>query len=186
MSEEQTPSVLRLRKRHAPGEHDKPTVDDGARLVRAQSVRQAVMAALIVIVLFAVLWSMLSGALNRVYPWMTLLLGILVGLAVRRAGLGLDWRFPAIAGALTIVGAFIGNVVVAASFAAAELETSTFDVLRSMSSFTMPTFFNEVITYADIIFSAFAAMIAAFYAKRRLDRRQFHALRLWEERDGED
>ncbi len=183
MSEEETPSVLRLRKRHSPGEHATPTADDGARLVRAQSVRQAVMAALIVVTLFAILWSMLSGALNRVYPWMTLLLGMLVGLAVRRAGLGLDWRFPTIAAVFTIFGAIGGNIVVAASFAADELGTSTFDVLRSMSSYTLPTFFAEVFTWADIIYAGFASLIAGFYAKRRLNRRQYHAYRLWGDRD---
>ena len=104
MSEEETESVLRLRKRHSPGKHAKPTIEDGAKLVRAQSVRQAVTASLIVIILFAILWSMLSGAFGEIYPWMTLLLGILVGLAVRRAGLGLDWRFPTIAAVFTMIG----------------------------------------------------------------------------------
>ncbi len=183
MSEEQTPSVLRLRKRHKAGEHAKPTIDDGARLIRAQSVRQAVTASLIVIIVFAVLWSMLSDAMNRIFPWMPLLLGMLVGMAVRRAGLGLDWRFPAIAAAFTILGSFLGNIVIAASVAAEGLGTTTLDVLFNMSSFTLPTYFDEKVTAADYIYAAFAALVAAFYAKRRLNRRQYHALRLWEERD---
>ncbi len=183
MSEEKTESVLRLRKRHSPGKHAKPTADDGAKLVRAQSVRQALMAGLIVITLFAILWSMLSRALGEIYPWTTLLLGMLVGLTVRRAGLGLDWRFPTIAAVFTIFGAVGGNIVVAASFAADELGTSTLGVLRSMSSYTLPTFFAEVVTYADIIYAAFAALIAAFFAKRRLNRRQYHAFRLWQDRE---
>ncbi len=184
MTDEQTPSVLRLRKRHSPGEHETPTVEDGARLVRAQSLRQALMAALIVVTLFAILWSMLSDALNRIFLWMPLLLGMLVGLAVRRAGLGLDWRFPAVAATFTILGAFIGRVVIAASVAAEQLGTGTLNVILNMSSFTMPTFFAEQVTPADYVYAAFGAMIAGFYAKRRLSRRQFHALRLWEERDG--
>ncbi len=186
MSDEQTQSVLRIRKRHPPGEHETPTVEDGARLIRAQSIRQAVMAALIVITVFTVLWSMLSSALDELFPWMTLLLGILVGLAVRRAGLGLDWRFPAIAAVFTLFGALIGNIVVAATFSARELGTSAFTVLGSMSSFTLPVFFDEVVTPADIIFGGFAAVIAAFYAKRKLSRRQFHALRVWENENGPD
>ena len=186
MSDEQIKSVLRLRKRHDPGEHKTPTVEDGARLVRAQSVRQAVMAALIVVILFAILWSMLSGALNRVYPWMTLLLGMLIGLAVRRAGLGLDWRFPTIAAFFAFLGAVASNIVVAASFSADELGISTIKVLMSMSSYTLPTFFAEVVTYADVIYAAFAALVAAFFAKRRLSRRQYHAYRLWDERKGSD
>ena len=182
MNGEPAPSVRRLRQRRSPGQHATPTAEDGARLVRAQSLRQAVMAASIVVTVFAILWSMLSDALDRIFLWMPLLLGMLVGLAVRRAGLGLDWRFPAIAAAFTAVGAFVGRVVIAASVAAEELGTGTLDVLMNMSSFTMPTFFAEQVTPADYVYAAFGAMIAAFYAKRRLNRRQFHALRLWEER----
>lgn len=183
MSEEQTPSVLRLRKRHKPGEHSTPTMEDGAKLVRAQSVRQAITASLIVVIVFAILWSLLSDAMKRIFPWMPLLLGMLVGLAVRRAGLGLDWRFPAIAATFALLGSFLGRIVISASVAAEELGTGTLTVLMSMSSFTMPTYFAEQVTPADYIYAAFAALIAAFYAKRRLNRRQYHAMRLWEERN---
>ena len=51
-------------------------------------------AGLIIIIVFSVLWAMASTLINRILPWMTVILGILVGLGVRRAGRGLDWRFP--------------------------------------------------------------------------------------------
>jgi hypothetical protein len=177
--------VLRLRKKHLPKARREPTAEDARRLLAAQSVRNAIMASLITIILFSILWAMLSTLINGIYPWMTLIQGILIGLAVRRAGLGLDWRFPAMAAFFAAAGALVGNVVVAAAFTAPELGTSTLTVLRNLTALTWPVFFDEVMTPADVVFALFAAGIAAFYANRRLTREQNLALRIWEENDVE-
>lgn len=173
--------VLRLPKKHAPKVHIEPRPEDGARLVRAQSVRNAITAGLIVVVVFGVLWAMLSTLIGRIFPWMTLILGILIGLAVRRAGRGIDWRFPLIAAVLAVAGSFADNIVVAAAFTAAELEVSTLTVLRAVTAMTWPVFIDEVMTPADLIFTMFSAVIAAFYANHRLTRAEFLALRKWQE-----
>ena len=177
--------VLRLPKRHAPRVTREVTADDGQRLVDAQSVRNAVVAGLIAIVIFCALWSMLSALVDRFFPWLTLLLGLLVGHVVRHAGRGVDWRFPAVAAALAIGGSFAGNVVVAATFTAAELETGTLTILGAVTSMTWPVFFAEVLTPADFVYAAFSAAIAAFYANRRLNRAQYLALRRWREANDE-
>ena len=178
--------VLRLPKRHAPKVTTDVTAADGARLVRAQSVRNAILAGLVAVILFCMLWSMLSTLIGRIFPWLTMLLGLLVGLAVRRAGRGLDWRFPTIAALLAVLGSLSGNILVAASFTAAELGTGTLTVLGSVTSMTWPVFFAEVMTPADLVYALFAAAIAAFYANRRLARAEFLALRKWENQHGND
>ena len=172
--------VLRLPKRHA-GKTAETVPADGARLVREQSLSHALYAGLIVVILFSVLWAMGSTLSNRIFPWMTLVLGVLVGLAVRRAGKGLDWRFPVLAGAITLFGSLISNIVVAAAFTAEALETSPLMVLRAVTSMTWPVFFGEALSSADAVYALFAAAIAAFYANRRLSRSQFHALRTWQQ-----
>lgn len=173
--------VLRLRKKHAPGDHERPTAADGARLVAAQSLPQAVVAGLIAIVIFSILWLMVTSAFGRILPWMTLLLGVGLGLVVRRAGQGLDWRFPLIAAVLAIGGSIVGNIVIAAANTAGEFETSIFRILASVTTMTWPVFFDEVMTAADFIFSAFSGGLAAYYANRRLSRRQYQAIRVWQE-----
>lgn len=185
MSDDKT-DVLRLPKKHASKIRVRPSPQDGARLVKAQSVRDALMAGLIVIILFSALWAMASTLINRMFPWLTLLLGMLIGLVVRRAGRGLDWRFPTLAAILAIVGAFVGNVVVAAAFTASEFDTGTLTILRAVTSMTWPVFFDEVMTPADAIYALFAAAIAAFYANRRLSRSEFLALRIWEQQQNND
>ncbi len=173
--------ILRLRKKHAPSTQAPPTADDGARLVAAQSLGYASIAAIVVIVLFAMLWASLSVAFGRVFPWMTLLLGVLVGLAVRRGGHGLTWRFPLLAAALALTGSIVANVVVAAAYTAGEFDTGTLTILTHVTTMTWPVFFAEVMTAADLVFAFTSAGLAAYYANRRLNRREFRALRLWQE-----
>ncbi len=175
-------SVLRLRKKHT-GVATNRSAADGGQLVRDQSLRNAFYAGFIVVIVFSVVWALASTLSNRIWPWLTIVLGILVGLAVRRAGRGIDWRFPVLAAALAVVGALIGNIVVAAAFTARVLETSTFAILRAVTSMTWPVFFAEALSPADVIYALFGAAVAAFYANRRLNRADFLALRKWEQRD---
>jgi hypothetical protein len=172
--------VLRLRKKHT-GAKSRLSSADGGRLFRQQSLPNAIYAGLIVVIVFSILWAMTSTLLNRIFPWMTVVLGFLVGLTVRRAGRGLDWRFPVLAAAITLIGALVSNVVVAAAFTAAALGTSTFTVLRAVTSLTWPVFFDEAISAADVVFALFGAAIAAFYANRRLSRAEFLAFRKWQQ-----
>ena len=179
MTEEQPKQVLRLPKRHSREHAAPPDPAVGARLVRAQSPRGAILAALLAVIAFSVVWVMLSTAMGRLFPWMTVVQGLIVGLAVRRAGRGLDWRFPVIAAVVAVAGAVAGNVIVAAAFTAAEYDTGTLTVLRAATSFTWPVFFDEVMTPADAIYALAAAGVAAFYANRRLSRHQYASYRAW-------
>jgi len=169
-------SVFRLPKRHKGAvAHSGPEL--GGQLMDQQSLPNALYAGLIIIIVFSALWATASTLLDRILPWMTLILGILVGLGVRRAGRGLDWRFPALAAALAVSGSLISNIVVAAAFTAAALDTTTLHILRAVTSMTWPVFFSEVLSTADVIFGLSAGALAAFYANRRLTRAEFHALR---------
>lgn len=181
MTEEPDPQVLRLRKRHAPGGHETPVAADGERLHRSQSLPDAFMGGTIVVVVFVVIWSMFTTSMGRIFPWMTVILGVAVGLAVRRAGQGFDWRFPVLATALTILGSVAGKVVIAAGTTASEFGITTVAVLRSVTIYTWPVFFSESMTAVDWIFAAIASVAAVWFARRRLNRRDYQAVRIWRE-----
>ena len=184
MSEEQRKQVLRLPKRHSREGAGRPDPEAGSRLVRAQSLRRAAIAAVLAVIGFGAIWVLLSTALDRLFPWMTVVQGAIVGLAVRRAGRGLDWRFPTVAAIAAVLGALVGNVLVAASFTAAEFGTGILTVLRAATSFTWPVFFEEVMTPADVIYGLAAAAVAAYYANRRLTRDQYASYRAWQQAAG--
>ena len=173
---DQIKSVFRLPKRHA-GATAHSTPELGGQLVNEQSLSNAFFAGLIIIIVFSILWAMASTLINRILPWMTAILGILIGLGVRRAGRGLDWRFPVLAAVLAVFGALLSNVVVAAAFTAAALDTSTLHVLRAVTAMTWPVFFDEALSAVDAVYGLVAAALAAFYANRRLTRAEFHAVR---------
>lgn len=173
-------SIARMPKRHRGAAHEADQVDV-RKLLGAQSLRDAVVAGLIVIILFSVLLAMLSTLIGKAIPLMSILLGIAMGLVIRRAGRGLDWRFPALAAALTLAGSLASTVVVGAAFSAEDLGVSTFEVLRGVTTMTWPVFFDEKVASADIIYALFAAAIAAYYANRRLARSEYSALRKWRE-----
>ena len=179
MTAGKTPQPLRLRKKHGEGQRPEATAADGARLVRAQSLRNAIMAGLIVIVVFCLLWIATASLTGRVFAWMTVVLGYLLGLAIRHAGRGVDWRFPALAAAFALVGSVLSNVVLAASTTAAEFGTGTLDILRAVTSMTWPVFFEEVWNIGDSFYAALSAGLAAFIAPRKLSRHEFYALRVW-------
>lgn len=181
MSSAPDKSVLRLRKRHGSGEGVLATAADGQRLVNAQSMRNAVVAGMIAIILFSFFWVTLSDLLNKVFPWFTIVLGIFLGYAIRMTGRGLDWRFPVLAAGLALAGSLLANIVVAASVTADAEGTGTLHVLQSVTALTWPVFFDEVLTVADGFYAVVAAGFAAFYANRKLTRTQYYALRRWRE-----
>jgi len=174
-----TPSPLRLRKRHGSGTSKDVTSADAGRLVHAQSVRNAFIASLVAIILFSVFWIALTELTNRFFPWATVVLGFLIGHSIRLAGRGIDWRFPVLAAVMTIFGALAANVILAASVTAEGLGVGTLQLLRAVTSMTWPVFFSEVLTIADFFFAVIGSGLAAFYSNRRLTRNEYLALRLW-------
>ena len=104
MTAGKNPQPLRLKKKHGEGQRPDATAADGAQLMRAQSLRNAIMAGLIVIVVFCVLWIITASLTGRVFAWMTVVLGYLLGLAIRHAGRGIDWRFPTLAAVFAVGG----------------------------------------------------------------------------------
>ncbi len=184
MSDVQNP--LRLRKKHGTGAHKNVTAAGGRRLVAAQSIRNAIVAGLITIILFSLIWVVLSELTNRIFPWLTVALGFLLGSSIRLAGRGIDWRFPLIAAVLAASGSLIANIVVAASVTAEGFGTGTIQILQAVTSMTWPVFFDEVLTIADGVYASVASALAAFYANRRLSRSEYHALRLWREEQDND
>ena len=185
MSKVNNPNPLRLKKKHGSGAQRDATAADGRRLVQAQSMRGAIVAALLVILVFSIVWVALTALANQVFPWLTVVLGFLLGNAVRLAGRGVTWTYPAVAAVLAIFGALVANIVVAASVTAEGLGTGTLHILQAVTTMTWPVFFDEVMNIADAFYAVVAGGVAAFFSSRRLTRVQYFALRLWQqERNG--
>jgi hypothetical protein len=104
--------------------------------------------------------------------------GVAIGLAVRRWGRGFDWRFPTLAASCSLLAAYVGNFMIAAHTSAGELGTSTANVVFNITGWTLDVFFAELITPADHIFALYGAVLAAYFAGRKVTRREAYALRI--------
>jgi len=150
---------------------------DAREVVESQSIRGALSAAVVIMVVTIATWMSLADLFDRVFPWFVVPQGALMGVAVRRWGRGFDWRFPVIAAAASVLAAYLGNFFLAADASAAEFDTGLLRIVTSVTAWTYRTFFEEALTAADHIFAICSAMLAAFLSNRQLSRAEVHALR---------
>jgi hypothetical protein len=170
--------MFRLRQKHSRKQPGRLTPVDADALVRAQSVKRALLAAFSAVVIFTSVWMWVAAVTGKFFPWFAVLQGALTGVAVQRLGRGLDWRFPTIAGIAAVLGSFAGGFFVALSTTGAELQAGAFSILSGLTTMTWEIYFDEVVTPVDYIYAFCAASVAIFYANRRLNRHEELALRL--------
>lgn len=169
---------MRLNQKHSQYLYEERRELDAGQVIATQSLPRAMAAAAVVVILVTLFSILLASLFARVFPWMVLVQGALVGLSIRRWGHGFDWRFAALGAAVAFLGAYVGNFLIAASIAGDELQISTLSVILNMSEYTVGTYFAEDVNPADHIFAAFAAAFGAFFARRQLSRDEYRAIRL--------
>jgi hypothetical protein len=172
--------MLRLQKKHAGIQADKGPKLDGAQILAQQSIGRAIGGGIAVVLVFGWIWATLSVTTGRVFPWLSVLIGALVGVAVRRYGRGLNWRFPVIAALLAWIGAYTGNLIIGIVETGRYLDAGVFNVFAGLSKDTMENFFTITVSPVDHIYAFCAAGVASFLAKRRLNRREILAIRTME------
>ena len=170
----QADSTLRLGKRYEPHKAEEVDLD---QLFAEQSVRSAILGALMALVIVGVIWVYGGLLFDRFFPWFSVVQGIFVGRAVRHFGLGLDWRFPLIAALASVIGAFVGSFASALFLTGREFDTSVLSLLGEVTWHTVSTFATREFGAVGTIYAGMAAAVAAFFAKRRLDRYESVALR---------
>lgn len=169
--------MLRLQKKHAGIQQDTGPKPDAGLILAQQSLGRAIIGGVAVVLVFGWIWATLSVATGRIFPWFSILIGALVGIAVRRYGRGLDWRFPVIAAIVAWSGAYAGNLMIGIVETGRYIDADIFSVFAGLSKDTMENFFEITVSPVDHIYAFCAGGVAAFFAKRRLTRREVLALR---------
>lgn len=167
-------SSLRLGKKYA---HRSAPEVDVPGLYSEQSVAHAVGGGLLASLILIVIWTYAGLLWDRFFPWYSVLQGIFIGLAVRRFGRGIDWRFPVIAAVIAIAAAFIGSFVSALFLTGREFDTSVWSLVGEISWYTINRFAVGQFGAVGTIYAGMAAAVAAFFAGRRLTRHEAIALR---------
>lgn len=175
--------MLRLPKRHKRDADTPPPAVEATRLLAEQRFGNGVMVAAVAAVVSIAAYVWVAMLFDRNFPWFSVLQGIAIGIAMRRAGLGIDWRFPAAAAGITAIAAAAGSFVVALFLTGREFGTGPFVLISEISVHTVQVFFSRNFGVADVIYMVFASVLAVFYSHRRLQRHEAIALRRWRERD---
>ncbi len=164
--------MFRLKHRHSRNFDESIAAVSAEKLIAEQSVRAAITSAAIAIMVFNILWAYTASASGKYFPWIAIIQGVAIGIAVRQAGRGLDWRFPLIAGLAAWAGAYSGNLCIALTFTGAQngaIDDAWWQVLSN--------FYANTVTVIDVIYAFCAVAVATFYSKRRLNRHEVFALR---------
>lgn len=167
----------RLRKRHSRRPNPNTPPVDAGLLLREQSLQGAAVAGGMAVLLTIALWVALALVFDRYFPWFSVVQGFVVGRAIQRHGRGIHWSYPALAGALTCIAAFVGSFTVALFLTSREFYTPVLTLVGEISLHTVRVFVLQNFQTAEIIYMLFAATLAAFYSGRRLSREEAVALR---------
>ncbi len=169
--------MFRLKQKHSIKQRYTGPPPDAAHILAQQSVGRGIGGGIAVVLVSGWAWASYSMATGRVFPWFSILIGVFVGVAVRRFGRGLDWRFPVIAALIAWPGAYVGNLMIGILETGRYLEADPLRVFAGLSTDTLENFFANTVNPIDHIYAFCAAGIASFLANRRLNRREVLALR---------
>ena len=174
-------SILRLKNKYSQNLGRAAPVIDAQALIDEQSMTRALLGALFALLILNTIWVYSALMFDRFFPWGSVVQGFLIGRAVRHFGLGLDWRFPALAAVFAVIAALTGSFVAALNLTAREFSTGSLALLSETSWHTIMTFVSRDFGVVGVIYALCAAALAAFFASRRLDRHEAQALRKFEE-----
>ena len=169
--------MFRLIQKHSRHLSEKRPPADGRRLLAEQSIARGLVGSIVVGLLLCWLWAIFSMMTGRFFPWFSMLIGAVIGVAMQRFGRGLDWRFPVLAIIVAGIAAYAGNLMIGVLETGRYIDASPIRVVGGLSAETMRNFFRNTISPIDHIYAFCACGLAAFFANRRLKRHEVLGLR---------
>lgn len=104
----------------------------------------------------AVVWGVITYVTEYQIGWMAVGVGILVGLAVRRFGQGIDRSFGISGAALALAGCIMGNVFASCMFISQQAQVGLMEVLGSLDPVIVVQITLETFRPMDLLFYGIA------------------------------
>ncbi len=121
-----------------------------------QNFAGGLIAGLVAMLVGAAIWAVITVISSYQIGWMAVGVGLLVALAMRVVGKGIDRSF-AIAGAvLALVGCLLGNLFTVCHFVAVSAEVSFFEVLKSLTPAVTLDLMKATFSPMDLLFYGIA------------------------------
>jgi len=104
----------------------------------------------------AVIWGVITYVTEYQIGWMAVGVGILVGLAVRRFGQGIDKSFGVSGAALALAGCIMGNVFASCMFISQQAQVGLMEVLARLDPVIVVQITVETFRPMDLLFYGIA------------------------------
>lgn len=128
----------------------------------------AAVAGLVVAVVAAVAWAVVTVLTKHQIGWLAIGLGAAVGVVVRWLGRGFEVRFAVLGAALAFFGVFLGNFLTIMGMLSNEMGIPLFDILQKFPYEQMPTLMRETFQPMDLLFYGLATWCGWKFSRREL------------------
>ena len=125
-------------------------------------------------VIGAAVWAAVTIAAGYQIGWVAVGIGILVGLAVRMVGKGIDPVFGVVGALMTLLGCVLANVFTIAWYVSVDTGKPVIDVLSEMDVEIIIDLMLDTFQIMDILFYAMAIYFGYRYAIRELTLADYH------------
>ena len=127
-----------------------------------QNFKAAIIYGFIASILGAMLWAFITVELNYQHTFIAIIIGIIVGFAVRKTGRGFENKFKIAGAAIAVFGVLLGNLLAIIGLASVELNMGFFETMTHIDYVELIKFYIlEVFDFYDALFYL-GAIISGF------------------------
>lgn len=138
-----------------------------------QNLAAGGMAGLIAAVTGAAIWAGITVATEYQIGWMAVGVGMLVGIAVRVIGKGIDQIFGVTSAVISLIGCALGNLFTVAYYVSMQTGTPVVDVLTQPDFDVLVELLLSTFQIMDLLFYGLAMYFGYRYAFRELTMEDF-------------
>ncbi|TAF34259.1 MAG: hypothetical protein EAZ67_04465 [Cytophagales bacterium] len=138
-------------------------------LLQRQNIPYALLGGLAAALLGAIIWAETTIILNdHKYAYMAVLIGLLVGFAVRMLGRGVEKRFGIIALTVVMLGCVLGNLFSVLAYVVEHFQISYWDTIMIFDFTFLVHLLEDRFAYPDVFFYAVALFVGYKVSFREL------------------
>lgn len=139
-----------------------------------QNILVGSLAGLVAAVVGGAIWAGVTVATEYQIGWMAVGVGFLVGIAMRKAGKGIDQIFGVVGAVMSLVGCLLGNLFTVAYFISMQTGDSMMGVLGQLDMEIITDLMMATFQVMDILFYGMALYFGYRYAFRQLTSDDFN------------
>jgi antitoxin component YwqK of YwqJK toxin-antitoxin module len=138
------------------------------KMRQQQDMSYAIIGGLAAAIVGAMVWAVITVATKYQIGYMAIAVGLLVGLAVRYFGAGIDYIYGAIGAFFALLGCALGNILSQVGFYANAEGLSYFEVLGLLNLSVIVNIFEESFSPMDLVFYGIAGYEGYKFAFRTI------------------